>query len=79
MVTLFSGTAPGLPYYGQQWPDTSALQLTALNASPTPYQLLFSAQYSQPIAQSFFFRDARWSFFAQYLTRLRIRGSALRT
>lgn len=67
-LTLFSGTAPGLPYYGQQWPDTSALQLTALNASPTPYQLLFSAQYSQPIAQSFFFRDARWSFFAQYLT-----------
>jgi Tc toxin complex TcA C-terminal TcB-binding domain/Neuraminidase-like domain len=66
-LKLYSGTAPDLPYQGQPWPDPYLQTLTALQASPTPYQLLFSAQYSQPVAQSFCFQDDRWSFYAEYL------------
>jgi hypothetical protein len=66
-LTVYAGIAPALPNEGQPWPDAIYASQWALSTTPLPYQLLFSAQYSQPIAQSFFFDDDRWKFFAEYL------------
>lgn len=66
-LTLYEGESPGLPNEDTAWPSVSTKQLTALQAKISTYQLLFSAQFSQPVAQSFFFKDDRWSFFAEYL------------
>ena len=65
-LTVVTGFAPDLPNEGQAWPDPPGTRQQAFWAAPTSYQVLFSAQYAQPIGQSFFFQDDRWSFFAQY-------------